>query len=111
MAIKLWNRGLRRDFKPDCKVASFQMKNVPAETSVAVVFDGFSVGQGERDLAGWMGLDAIALFMHQSMMPAAQQHQVVHGSFTAIRPVVDVMGIDEPGAVTAREAAAAIPLV
>jgi hypothetical protein len=52
--------------------------------------------------------DAKSGLMHQAVMFPAQQHQVIHRSFTAISPVLDVVGIDKTAAAAAREAAATV---
>ena len=41
-------------------------------------------------------------------MPAAEQDEVVHARLAALRPVLDVVGIDEAMVLAAREAAAAV---
>ena len=47
--------------------------------------------------------DLKTALMHQSMVMAAEQHQVVQIGFSASSPVLHVMGIDEPGVGTARK--------
>ena len=47
-------------------------------------------------------------FVHQTVMVAAQQHEIVDLGFTPIRPVLDVMRIQIPAVVTARKRTATI---
>ncbi len=53
-------------------------------------------------------LDAEPALVHQPVMAAAQQDEIVERGIAAIRPVADMMRIDEAFMVTARKAAAAV---
>ena len=50
-------------------------------------------------------MNAKPTFMHQPVMMAAQQDQVMQGGFAPISPVMDVMGIDKAAAAATGETA------
>ena len=52
--------------------------------------------------------DRVAAFVHQAVVVATQEHQVVEPCLAAVRPVVDVVGVDEALAGAAGKAAALI---
>ena len=53
-------------------------------------------------------VDAKAAFVHECVVPSAQQHQVVERGFAAGRPVLNMMGIEEATVSAARERAAVV---
>jgi hypothetical protein len=59
-------------------------------------------------LAPVVAPNAVAAFVQQAMMVRAQQYQVVDACFTSIDPMIHVMRLDEPRALTARERAVPI---
>jgi hypothetical protein len=68
-----------------------------------------SVGQPEAKLARRSGaFERIAALMHEPVVKAAQVHQVCELGGTAVRPVVDVMRVQEAPLRTAREPAAPV---
>jgi hypothetical protein len=42
------------------------------------------------------------------VVPPAEQQEIVDGACAAVGPVVDIVGVDEPAVLTAREATAAV---
>ncbi len=50
-------------------------------------------------------LDPIPILMHESVVPPAEQDEVVERGRTAVRPVLDVVCIQEPRVGAARERA------
>jgi len=62
----------------------------------------------EPDLPTIAAFAVETTLVHQPMMVPAEQHEVVEARFTAIRPVFDVMTVDELRVGTAREAATAV---
>jgi hypothetical protein len=53
--------------------------------------------------------DRKAAFVDKAMVVAAKQDQVVERGFSTASPVVNVMRVDEPVPLTARELTAAVP--
>ena len=71
-------------------------------------FDGTAIGPAEADSVVGGPLDAEPVFMHQSVMMTAEQNKIVDRGVAAIRPVTDVVRIDETPMAAAREAASAV---
>ena len=53
-------------------------------------------------------LDRAATFVDEPVMAAAEQDEVVDAGLASMRPVVDVVGVDETVVLAPREAAAAV---
>lgn len=53
-------------------------------------------------------VDSIPAFVNRAMVSAAEEHEVSQRCLTALRPVTDVVGVDEPAVLAAWEAAAAV---
>ena len=70
--------------------------------------DNAPIGPAEADLAIADPFDAEAALVHQPVMLAAQQDEIADRGFAAIRPVANMMRIDEAVMVAARKAAAAV---
>ncbi len=70
--------------------------------------DEATIGPVETDIAIGSPLDAEPAFVYQPVMMTAQQNEVVDRGVTAIRPVTDVMRIDEAVMAAAREPAATV---
>lgn len=70
--------------------------------------DDATVGPGELKGSIFDPLHAEAAFVHQAVMMAAQQHEVVERGFAAVGPVLNMMGIDEAMSSAPRKAAAAV---
>ena len=91
---------------------SFDFQNrlhVSAETSIIGSWQDPSIRIREPDTPIRLYLHTEAAFMHQPMVPPAEQNQILDPGLTAIGPVPDVVGIDKLVAATARETAAPIP--
>lgn len=93
--LQLGDGGEGREFDAVVEISGFQRVDVPAETPMAVVRKGSAVGHGERKLAVGGGLDAVTLLMHQPMMPATQQNQVVDRRLPAIGPLLPLVEFAE----------------
>ena len=50
--------------------------------------------RGKYRLAGGIQRRAVAPFVHQAVVMASQQQQIVDARFTAVGPVADMMRID-----------------
>ena len=101
--------GVCGDGQPLFPVSCPDGLDVSAETRIGARWNEFSIGQGELGGSTGISTESKTLLMHQPMVPPAQQQQIVHRGLTAIHPVLNVMGIDETAAVTARETAATVP--
>jgi hypothetical protein len=71
-------------------------------------FDDTAIGPAELDAAVGGPLDVEPVFVHQPVVMAAEQYKIIDRSVAAIRPVPDVMRIDETAMAAAREAASAV---
>ena len=82
---------------------------VSVETSIIAGRQDPSIRISEPDTPIRLYLHTETAFMHQPMVPPAEQNEIIDAGFTAIGPVPDVVGIDKLIACTARETAAPIP--
>ena len=76
--------------------------------AVAALWNCPAVGLHKVPAVLEVALDAVAAFVHQRVMPGAQQHQVREAGFAVVRPMLDVMTVQEAVVVAARESAAAM---
>ena len=70
--------------------------------------DEATIGPVEQDVIVGGPLDTEAAFVGQPVVMAAEQHEIVDRGVAALRPVADVMLIDETAMVTARKTATAV---
>jgi len=70
--------------------------------------DEATIGPAEADVAVGRPLDAEPAFVHQPVVMTAEQSEIVDRGVAAIRPVTDVMRIDETVMAATREPAAAV---
>ena len=110
-AVPVGYRGLRGDVQAVSAIGPLDMDDVPAGTCLGRLGDHLAVGPGKFDLAILLHRHPETDFVNQPVVPAAQQHEVVHASLAAVGPVADVVGVDETGAGTAGEAAALVAVV
>jgi len=57
-----------------------------------------AIGIAETEAAVAISMHPKSAFMHQPVVPAAQQNEVIQVGFTTIRPVLNMMRIDKPPA-------------
>jgi hypothetical protein len=64
--------------------------------------DEATIGPAEADMAIGGPLDAESAFVYQPVVMTAEQNEIVDRGVAAIRPVLDVMRIDETAMAAAR---------
>jgi len=66
---------------------------------------------GALEILPMIGITAnpVAAFVYQSVMVAAQQHEVGQAGLAAVAPVLDMMGVDEVRVVAAGKRTATVP--
>jgi len=79
-----------------------------AGRQLGMFFDEATIGPAEADLAIGGPLDAEPAFVHQPVVMTAEQNEILDRGVAAIRPVSDVMRIDETAMAAAREPASAV---
>ena len=78
------------------KMCNFHLQYVPAGTPFRCLWNDLPIRQTENCTFARLKLNAIARLMHQAVVCAAQQDQVIHGCLTTIGPVLNMVRIDEP---------------
>ena len=63
--------------------------------------DEAAIGPAEADTTVGGPFDVEPVFVHQAVVMAAEQYEVIDRGVAAIRPVPDVMRIDETASVSA----------
>jgi len=85
-----------------------QSFHAAAGRQLGMCFDDSAVWSTEPYAVVGGALNAEPVFVHQSVVMAAEQHEIVDRGVAAICPVADVMRIDETAMVAARKPAAAV---
>ena len=62
---------------------------------ITTVWNGNAVRPFEAPAVLIVLINPKTTLMHKSMMPGAQQHQILEAGFTTGGPVFDVVGVDE----------------
>ena len=70
--------------------------------------DSDAVGAKERPVVQEIPVDPEATLVHQRVMPGAQEQQVIDSGLAAVRPVLDVMALDETTVIVSREGASVV---
>ena len=73
-----------------------------------IFFDDSAIGPAEADAAVDVAFDAESAFVHQRVMMAAEQNEIVDRGFATFCPIPNVMRIDEALMAASRESAAAV---
>ena len=82
--------------------------DAPASRQQGMFFDKAAIRPAKTDAVVIDPLNAEPVFVNQSMVMTAEQNKIVDRGVAAIRPVPDVMRIDETVMAAARKSAAAV---
>jgi len=79
-----------------------------AGRQLGMFFDDTAIGPAEPDAVVGAPLDAEPAFVHQPVVMTAEQYEIVDRGVAAIRPVPDVMRIDETAMAATRKPTSAV---
>ena len=91
-------------FGPGALGVKILINHVPG--AVTELGNGNAIGPEEGPSVLKVLLDSKSAFMHQRVMPRAQQHEVLEIRFTTVRPVLDMVIVQKSSIMAAWEGAA-----